>query len=204
MAGRIFGGFLMRRAFELAFATCYSFAGSRPAFLLVDDIAFRMPVDVADLLRLKSSVIHVEHMYNPGPPWLQSKSSHAIVHIEVGALWLVCLDTFCEHCIDLLLRRCLARPTAHSIVAVLMPGDSAGCEAGRSKLTRNQHLPVQICSGQLSKGTPHHTATYARRGRRNVWGGCPVHVAWVGLPVDTISAAARAKHTVRDARKTIQ
>jgi len=88
MAGRIFGGFLMRRAFELAFATCYSFAGSRPAFLLVEEISFKKPVDVGDLLRLKSSVLHVEHMYNPGPPWLKARSSHAVVHIEVIGLGL--------------------------------------------------------------------------------------------------------------------
>lgn len=28
--GRVFGGFLMRRAFELAHSTAYLFAGSRP------------------------------------------------------------------------------------------------------------------------------------------------------------------------------
>lgn len=28
--GRVFGGFLMRRAFELAFSTAYLFAGTRP------------------------------------------------------------------------------------------------------------------------------------------------------------------------------
>lgn len=32
---RIFGGFLMRRAFELAFANCYVFGGARPRFLEV-------------------------------------------------------------------------------------------------------------------------------------------------------------------------
>ena len=74
----------MRRAFELAFATCYSFAGSRPAFLLVDEISFQKPVDVSDLLRLKSSVLHVEHMYNPGPPWLKARNSHAVVHLEAS------------------------------------------------------------------------------------------------------------------------
>ncbi|KAF6250835.1 HotDog domain-containing protein [Scenedesmus sp. NREL 46B-D3] len=41
MHGRIFGGFLMRRAFELAFASTYLFAGSRPAFVRVEDITFR-------------------------------------------------------------------------------------------------------------------------------------------------------------------
>ena len=37
---RIFGGFLMRRAFELAFATAYLFGGDKPRFLEVDDISF--------------------------------------------------------------------------------------------------------------------------------------------------------------------
>lgn len=42
--GRIFGGFLMRRAFELAFATAYAFAGSAPCFLEVDHVDFLRPV----------------------------------------------------------------------------------------------------------------------------------------------------------------
>lgn len=42
--GRIFGGFLMRRAFELAYATAYSFAGSAPCFKEVDHIDFLKPV----------------------------------------------------------------------------------------------------------------------------------------------------------------
>lgn len=41
MQGRIFGGFLMRRAFELAFATTYLFAGSRPSFVRVDEVTFK-------------------------------------------------------------------------------------------------------------------------------------------------------------------
>jgi acyl-coenzyme A thioesterase 9 len=44
MHGRIFGGFLMRRAFELAFSTCYVFGGRRPYFLEVDHVDFRKPV----------------------------------------------------------------------------------------------------------------------------------------------------------------
>eukprot|EP00775_Hariotina_reticulata_P006239 gene6239-6476_t len=61
MHGRIFGGFLMRRAFELAFATTYLFAGSRPAFVRVDDITFRNPVSVGSLLRFQSHVIDVTY-----------------------------------------------------------------------------------------------------------------------------------------------
>ena len=50
MHGRIFGGFLMRRAFELAFSTCYVFGGGRPLFLEVDHVDFRKPVrDATDI-----------------------------------------------------------------------------------------------------------------------------------------------------------
>jgi acyl-coenzyme A thioesterase 9 len=46
MHNRIFGGFLMRRAFELAFANAYVFGGARPVFREVDEISFAAPVDV--------------------------------------------------------------------------------------------------------------------------------------------------------------
>ena len=42
--GRIFGGFLMHRAFELAFSTAYAFAGMMPCFLEVDHVDFLKPV----------------------------------------------------------------------------------------------------------------------------------------------------------------
>ncbi|ESW25709.1 hypothetical protein PHAVU_003G058900 [Phaseolus vulgaris] len=58
--GRIFGGFLMRRAFELAFSTAYAFAGAAPHFLEVDHVDFLKPVDVGNFLRLKSCVLYTE------------------------------------------------------------------------------------------------------------------------------------------------
>ncbi|CAL5386145.1 unnamed protein product [Camellia sinensis] len=58
--GRIFGGFLMHRAFELAFSTAYVFAGMMPCFLEVDHVDFLKPVDVGDLLRLTSCVLYTE------------------------------------------------------------------------------------------------------------------------------------------------
>eukprot|EP01024_Parvocaulis_polyphysoides_P069302 TRINITY_DN8480_c1_g1_i2.p1 TRINITY_DN8480_c1_g1~~TRINITY_DN8480_c1_g1_i2.p1 ORF type:complete len:352 (-),score=45.42 TRINITY_DN8480_c1_g1_i2:303-1358(-) len=42
MHGRIFGGFLMKRAYELAFSTAYKFCGSRPQFVSVDQISFHL------------------------------------------------------------------------------------------------------------------------------------------------------------------
>ena len=42
--GRIFGGFLMRKAFELAFSNAYAFAGAAPLFVEVDHVDFFRPV----------------------------------------------------------------------------------------------------------------------------------------------------------------
>jgi acyl-coenzyme A thioesterase 9 len=56
-SGRVFGGFLVRRAFELAFATAYMYAGRAPVFREVDEVTFNEPVAVGNLLRLESAVL---------------------------------------------------------------------------------------------------------------------------------------------------
>ncbi|KAF7825912.1 acyl-coenzyme A thioesterase 9, mitochondrial-like [Senna tora] len=73
--GRIFGGFLMHRAFELAFSTAYAFAGLVPCFLEVDHVDFLRPVDVGDFLRFKSCVLYTE-LHNPDQP---------LINVEVVA-----------------------------------------------------------------------------------------------------------------------
>lgn len=50
--GRIFGGFLMRKAFELAFSTAYTFAGASPRFVEVDHVDFVKPVSGVHLYSL--------------------------------------------------------------------------------------------------------------------------------------------------------
>lgn len=59
ITGRVFGGFLMRRAFELAFANCYVHCGFRPKFTALERVEFMAPVAVGDLLRLRGKVLHV-------------------------------------------------------------------------------------------------------------------------------------------------
>lgn len=71
-SGRVFGGFLMHRAYDLAQATCYTFAGQYPRFRGVEEVAFKKPVDIGDLVRLKSKVVYSSD--DPVDP---------IVHIEV-------------------------------------------------------------------------------------------------------------------------
>ncbi|XP_057772650.1 acyl-coenzyme A thioesterase 2, chloroplastic-like [Salvia miltiorrhiza] len=73
--GRIFGGFLMHRAFELAFSTAYAFAGMMPSFVEADHVDFLKPVDVGDFLRFKSCVLYTE-AENSGRP---------LIHVEVVA-----------------------------------------------------------------------------------------------------------------------
>ncbi|KAL2629408.1 hypothetical protein R1flu_014094 [Riccia fluitans] len=75
MHGRIFGGFLMRRAYELSYTTCYVFCGTKPVFLEVDHVDFRRPVDVGDLLRFKACVLYTETDENGDP----------LIHVEVVA-----------------------------------------------------------------------------------------------------------------------
>uniref|UniRef100_A0A665WCR5 HotDog ACOT-type domain-containing protein n=1 Tax=Echeneis naucrates TaxID=173247 RepID=A0A665WCR5_ECHNA len=60
---RIFGGFLMRKAYELGWANACSFGGRRPNLVAVDDILFQRPVDIGSLLLLSSQVCYTEGNY---------------------------------------------------------------------------------------------------------------------------------------------
>jgi acyl-coenzyme A thioesterase 9 len=82
---RIFGGFLMRRAFELAFANAYVFGGARPVFREVDEISFAAPVDVGDLLVFNSRVLYTSSNTMEGVTSIEhdSKETYPMVHLEV-------------------------------------------------------------------------------------------------------------------------
>ncbi|KAG1464184.1 hypothetical protein G6F56_005134 [Rhizopus delemar] len=57
----IFGGYLMRRAYELAYAnTALFMKSSSPVLLSMDEVAFRKPVHVGTLLNLKSNIVFSE------------------------------------------------------------------------------------------------------------------------------------------------
>ncbi|CAM9147871.1 unnamed protein product, partial [Sphacelaria rigidula] len=59
-ANRIFGGFLMRRAYEVAFCAAFMFGGSRPQFSEIDEVVFLQPVDVGDLVHLDACVLYTK------------------------------------------------------------------------------------------------------------------------------------------------
>ena len=60
---KIYGGFIMRQAFELAWANSFVFCKSRPTVLHMDDILFRTPVEVGAMLYFNSQVCFTQGNY---------------------------------------------------------------------------------------------------------------------------------------------
>ncbi|KAJ5191029.1 uncharacterized protein N7498_010014 [Penicillium cinerascens] len=56
----IFGGFLLKQSFELAFCCAASFAHARPNFLALDPSTFENPVPVGSVLYLRATVAYTE------------------------------------------------------------------------------------------------------------------------------------------------
>ncbi|CDR37689.1 CYFA0S01e15016g1_1 [Cyberlindnera fabianii] len=59
----IFGGYLMRQTFELAYCTAASFSRAFPRFVSLDSTTFRAPVPVGSVLYMQASVVYTEHIH---------------------------------------------------------------------------------------------------------------------------------------------
>ena len=79
LSGRVFGGFLLRRAYELAFANCQLFSGGHPMFVEMSDIDFKLPVNIGDLVRFKCKVLHTMNAD-------EAKCGKPSVYLEVRAI----------------------------------------------------------------------------------------------------------------------
>lgn len=55
---KVFGGYLMRLAYELGFANASLFTRSHVTFMSLDSISFAKPVPIGSILRLTSQVLH--------------------------------------------------------------------------------------------------------------------------------------------------
>ncbi|KAJ3809201.1 Thioesterase/thiol ester dehydrase-isomerase [Lentinula aff. lateritia] len=55
---KIFGGYLMRLAYELGFSNASMFCRSRVRFLGLDEISFKLPVPIGSILRLNSVILY--------------------------------------------------------------------------------------------------------------------------------------------------
>ncbi|KAF2349945.1 HotDog domain [Trinorchestia longiramus] len=58
--GKVFGGFIMRKAIELAWTSAYVHSGQRCDIQHIDDVIFTRPVEVGSLLYLNSQVVYTE------------------------------------------------------------------------------------------------------------------------------------------------
>ncbi|KAF2740676.1 Thioesterase/thiol ester dehydrase-isomerase [Polyplosphaeria fusca] len=56
----IFGGFLLKQTFELAFTCCSAFAHARPTFVSLDPSTFQNPVPVGSILYLTATVVYTD------------------------------------------------------------------------------------------------------------------------------------------------
>ena len=89
LANQIFGGFLMRRACELAYSTAYVFGGTRPILFEVDQVSFSMPVSIGDLKNLKARVLYTA-VHDELHRFDQFQGQHQIPLISVQVeCWIV-------------------------------------------------------------------------------------------------------------------
>ena len=63
----IFGGFLLKQTFELAFTCCANFCHARPRFLSLDPSTFENPVPVGSVLYLTATIAYTD------PPLIQNR-----------------------------------------------------------------------------------------------------------------------------------
>ncbi|MBI4919642.1 hypothetical protein HY837_06935 [archaeon] len=90
--GKIFGGYLMKEAFELAWTTAFDFLDYklRPLIVSIDRIDFKKPVEIGDIVELNSVICHT------GETSLSAEVSIRKVHsnIDEGEVTNNCYFTF--------------------------------------------------------------------------------------------------------------
>ncbi|EDK46261.1 conserved hypothetical protein [Lodderomyces elongisporus NRRL YB-4239] len=60
----IFGGYLLRQSFELAYCTAATFSGAGPRFVSLDSTTFKSPVPVGSVLTMNATISYTEHLHD--------------------------------------------------------------------------------------------------------------------------------------------
>lgn len=108
----IFGGYLLRQSFELAYCAAAAFSSAGPRFVSLDSTTFKAPVPVGSVLSMDASIAYTEHIFeggedddaNANSPFdfrlpatnKISKNSDAFL-LEPGTLVQVKVDTFIKN-----------------------------------------------------------------------------------------------------------
>ncbi|KAG1054876.1 hypothetical protein G6F43_003123 [Rhizopus delemar] len=112
----IFGGYLMRRAYELAYANTALFMKSwSPTLLSMDEVAFRKPVHVGTLLNLRSNIVLSEGFPHRT---VQVRVVAEVVHIEKSTCEVTNIFHFTLYASnsDIKLRRVLPKTYSESML----------------------------------------------------------------------------------------
>ncbi|KAJ4294393.1 hypothetical protein N0V90_008083 [Kalmusia sp. IMI 367209] len=82
----IFGGFLLKQTFELAFTTAAAFAHARPSFISLDPSTFQNPVPVGSILYMTATVVYTDPplIGAPGEKF-DSESKYTRVQVRVDS-----------------------------------------------------------------------------------------------------------------------
>ncbi|CAK9441214.1 uncharacterized protein LODBEIA_P50830 [Lodderomyces beijingensis] len=131
----IFGGYLLRQSFELAYCTAAAFSCAGPRFVSLDSTNFKSPVPVGSVLSMNASISYTEHLhkddveekdhspFNFTLPAMNkiSKNPNAFLN-EAGTLIQVKVDTFTQH----LESNKDKKPAGTFIYSFFVPRDSYG------------------------------------------------------------------------------
>lgn len=71
--GIIFGGYLLRQTFELAYCAAGAFSRSYPRFISLDNTTFKAPVPVGSVLSMTAEVCYTEHVHEENEDSTSSK-----------------------------------------------------------------------------------------------------------------------------------
>ncbi|KAH8428755.1 putative acyl-CoA thioester hydrolase [Aspergillus melleus] len=82
----IFGGFLLKQSFELAFCCAASFSHARPNFISLDPSTFENPVPVGSVLYLRATVAYTEPLERDGSKYtkVQVRVDSKVRDVEHG------------------------------------------------------------------------------------------------------------------------
>jgi acyl-coenzyme A thioesterase 9 len=112
---KVFGGYLMRRACELAHATGSVFAKSNVNLLSLDEIIFKKPVPVGSLLNLSSQVIYSQ---GQGHKSFQVRVTAEVTDVESGTTDLTNTFHFSFSSQDKPVRQILPRTYAEGMLYI--------------------------------------------------------------------------------------
>ncbi|KAK4985351.1 hypothetical protein LTR50_006028 [Elasticomyces elasticus] len=81
---QIFGGYLLKQTFELAFCCAASFAHTRPTFVSLDPSTFQNPVPVGSVLYLTATVVYTDPPLVPDDAAADQRPSNATTASTAG------------------------------------------------------------------------------------------------------------------------